>query len=118
MGYIYSNYYALEGLFDGTIASDCWIPCTRTTPIVMEGTRVTMVDWPDPFFSIAFSDRVEIRKTTVDSFSFSGSLNYLGSNLGLWPGLGLYQILEWFVRWSLGFFTMQKIVTFFKLFDT
>ena len=31
----------------------------------------------------------------MDRFSFMGALNFFGSNLGLWPGLGLYQILEW-----------------------
>ena len=29
----------------------------------------------------------------MDQFSFMESLNFFGSNLGLWPGLGLYQVL-------------------------
>ena len=46
-------------------------------------------------FSLIFSEKVRVKKTSVDQFSFMGSLNFFGSNLGLWPGLGLYQILEW-----------------------
>ena len=42
-----------------------------------------------------FNDKVRVKVTSVDQFSFMGALNYFGSNLGLWPGLGLYQILEW-----------------------
>ena len=46
-------------------------------------------------FSLMFNDEVKVKKTSVDKFSFMDSLNFVGSNLGLWPGLGLYQILEW-----------------------
>ena len=37
---------------------------------------------------------MRVKKTSVDRFRFMDSLNFFGSNLGLWPGLGLYQILE------------------------
>ena len=43
---------------------------------------------------LTFNDEVRVKKTSVDRFSFLDSLNYFGSNLGLWPGLGLYQVLE------------------------
>ena len=89
-----------EGLFTGIIASDCPLPCTETTPIVVEGARVNKMDSEESSFSFAFSDKVEIRKTTLDQFSISESLNFLGSNLGLWPGLGLFQILEWIVVYN------------------
>ena len=56
----------------------------------------------ESFVSLAFSKTVEVRKTTVDVFSLQESLNFLGSNLGLWPGMGLYQILELFVGMLLG----------------
>ena len=62
--------------------------------ILKEGTISTY----DPsMFSLAFSEEVRVKRIRMDSFSFLGSLNLLGSNLGLWPGLGLYQILEWMV---------------------
>ena len=44
--------------------------------------------------ALTFNQDVRVKKTAVDQFSFMGSLNFFGSNLGLWPGLGLYQILE------------------------
>ena len=46
-------------------------------------------------FNFMFNNDVNVKKTSVDKFSFMDSLNFFGSNLGLWPGLGLYQILEW-----------------------
>ena len=39
----------------------------------------------------------QVKVTSLDRFSLIDSLNFLGSNLGLWPGLGLYQVLEWTV---------------------
>ena len=48
-------------------------------------------------FSLMFNEEVRVKKTSVDKFSFMDSLNFFGSNLGLWPGLGLYQIIEWMV---------------------
>ena len=44
--------------------------------------------------SFNFDEEVRVKKTSVDQFSFMVSLNFFGSNLGLWPGLGLHQILE------------------------
>ena len=46
-----------------------------------------------------------MKKTSVDKFSFMDSLNFFGSNLGLWPGLGLFQILDW----MLGIFLVSQI---------
>ena len=86
-------------MFYGIQVSDCLLPCLRTTATVrkkmtstmpFEGGNTTMV-------SFNFDNEVRVRKTTVDQFSFMDSLNFLGSNLGLWPGLGLHQILEWMV---------------------
>ena len=37
---------------------------------------------------IFFNEEVRIMRTTIDTFSSIESLNILGSNLGLWPGLG------------------------------
>ena len=47
--------------------------------------------------SLMFNHEVKVKKISVDKFSFMDSLNFFGSNLGLWPGLGLYQIIEWVV---------------------
>ena len=43
---------------------------------------------------IGYSGDIHVTRVTVDKFGFLESINYLGSNLGLWPGLGLYQLLE------------------------
>ena len=45
--------------------------------------------------ALTFNQDVRVKKTAVDQFSFMDSLNFFGSNLGLWPGLGLYQMVEW-----------------------
>ena len=44
------------------------------------------------------------------SFSFIVSLNYFGSNLGLWPGLGLYQVLELLVGLVIASKVFNRIV--------
>ena len=72
--------------------SDCLPPCLITEATVEKGTKT---NWRDALFSLAFNEKVMVKVTSVDRFSFMGALNYFGSNLGLWPGLGLYQILEW-----------------------
>ena len=76
----------------------------RTVATVEEGT-VTRWDGVSSF-SLSFNKEVRIKKTSVDKFSFMDSLNFFGSNLGLWPGLGLYQILEWIV----GIFLVSQIL--------
>ena len=55
----------------------------------------TITEWDGyVMFSLMFNEEVKVKKTSVDKFSFMDSLNFFGSNLGLWPGLGVYQILE------------------------
>ena len=38
------------------------------------------------------------------------SLNLLGSNLGLWPGLGLFQVLEWLLGLLAGVKAVKRIL--------
>ena len=73
--------------------SDCLLPCLRTEVRVEEGTTSDLEDLAA--YLLLFNNEVRVKKISVDQFSFMGSLNFFGSNLGLWPGLGLYQILEW-----------------------
>ena len=40
---------------------------------------------------------VHITRVTVDKFNLQEALNFLGSNLGLWPGMGILQLLEDFL---------------------
>ena len=67
----------------------------------------TTTQWNESsVFDLMFNNEVKVKKTSVDKFSFMDSLNFFGSNLGLWPGLGLYQILEWMV----GIFLVSKVL--------
>ena len=70
----------------------------------MEEGTITKWEVGQSMFSLMFNDEVKVKKTSVDKFSFMDSLNFFGSNLGLWPGLGLYQILESIV----GLFLVSK----------
>ena len=78
----------------------------RTVATVEERTASK---WDGLMFSLIFNDEVRVKKTSVDKFSFMDSLNFFGSNLGLWPGLGLYQILEWMVGIFLVSTVLKKI---------
>ena len=97
------NWLFNSELFSGAKVSDCLCPCLRTVANVEEGT-ITNVDGRS-LFSLMFNEEVRVKKTRVDKFSFMDSLNFFGSNLGLWPGLGLFQILEWMA----GIFLVSKL---------
>ena len=94
----------LADLFSGLQVSDCLPPCLRTVATVEEGTSYEYSD-QSSLLSLMFNEDVRVKKTSVDKFSFMDSLNFFGSNLGLWPGLGLYQILEWMV----GIFIVSRL---------
>ena len=84
----------------------------RTVATVEEGTVTQWFGYS--MFSLMFNEEVRVKKTSVDKFSFMDSLNFFGSNLGLWPGLGLYQILEWIVGISLVSKFFEKIWSMFR----
>ena len=101
-------------MFSGLKVSDCLLPCLTTVATVEEGTTTK---WPDySMFSLVFNDQVRVKKTSVDKFSFVAALNFFGSNLGLWPGLGLYQILEGLVGIVLTSHIARKIRSFLFMF--
>ena len=60
---------------------------------VKEGTSSSNGKYSE--IGLMFNEEVRVKRTSVDKFIFLDSLNYFGSNLGLWPGMGLYQLLEW-----------------------
>lgn len=93
----------LEGLFTGIIQSDCPVPCTSTSIRTLDGPVTSLANPAKnevSMISISFDPKVIITKNIVDTIGFMTCLNFLGSNLGLWPGLGIYQMLEW----TVGFF--------------
>ena len=69
------------------------MPCLVTRASVEKGTSISIEEYS--MIGLMFNGEVRIKRTSVDQFNFLDSLNFFGSNLGLWPGLGLYQILEW-----------------------
>ena len=87
-------------LLTGIKDSGCLLPCLRTTASVLEGfhssTRANK-----SAFVLGFSQTVATKRTSLDSFNFNDFLNFLGSNLGLWPGLGLFQLIEWIMTFCL-----------------
>ena len=74
-----------DDLFSGVLVSDCLLPCLRTVAHVKAGTSIKQEGIQ---LIIFFNEEVRIMRTTIDTFSSIESLNILGSNLGLWPGLG------------------------------
>ena len=94
-------------LFNGFGVSDCTLPCVVTKASVVKRTTRQVVE--GSMIGLMFNDEVRVKKTSVDQFSFMDSLNFFGSNLGLWPGLGLYQILEWTVGILIASQVLRKI---------
>ena len=94
---IYNISVDAADLFYGILVSDCLLPCLRTTATVRK--KMTSMSFTGNTTVVAFNfdNKVRVRKTSIDQFSFMDSLNFFGSNLGLWPGLGLHQIIEWLV---------------------
>ena len=82
-----------ERLVVGEFMSDCKNPCLTTTVSI---TEKSVNRQRFPYHSIYLSIPSTVLTTVIkeDSFELMESLNYLGSNLGLWPGLGLFQLFE------------------------
>ena len=72
------------------MVSDCMIPCSRTT-VALEMS--SMEQHVGNYIYIAFTNVAEVTVVDVDNVSLMGVLNFLGSNLGLYPGMGLFQLL-------------------------
>ena len=88
--------YSVSGsLYTGLRVSDCRLPCLQTETSVEEGLASSQEIYSA--FILTFNDEVRVKKISVDKFNFLVSLNLFGSYLGLWPGLGLYQIIDWMV---------------------
>ena len=83
----------LGGILSGTNASPCFTPCNETQTYSVL-TSVKNADKSE-IISIVFDRRVMITNVTLDRFHLMESLNFFGSNLGLWPGLGIFQITKW-----------------------
>ena len=82
----------------GTFTSKCKVPCTTLLTTIEEGQSGSIDEsMGENWFWLKFINDVEVEETTVDPVDIMISLNFLGSNLGLLPGMGLFQLLEGFV---------------------
>ena len=92
----YNSATQLEQLAAGILPSTCPTPCVSTTTHTVSGPIAA--NYKDSFIHIVFDQKITVEQTVVDSFSIMACLNFLGSNLGLWPGLGIFQILQLLVK--------------------
>ena len=58
---------------------------------------------------ITFTHYVPVTAVTVDTLDIMTLLNFLGSNLGLWPGMGLFQMLEGAIGLIAVYNVMEKL---------
>ena len=95
MQYPYFYAIATEGSIGGFLPSDCKVPCLTTSVTATEGAQFEKyAENNSSSIYISINNDVKIKTVSVDKFQFMESLNFLGSNLGLWPGLGLFQLVE------------------------
>ena len=84
--------YDQRDLFKGEKIMPCPSPCNVT----QSNSLLTGIEEDDDeSIMIAFDNSVSVSRINVDRFNIMESLNFFGSNLGLWPGLGIFQIIEW-----------------------
>ena len=84
----------LGSIFSGVSSSDCLKPCSKTSSTIsfvsdaaINGSRAV---------SIVFPEDVTVEKTELIRLNIPTSLAFLGSNMGLWLGFGILQIIEIF----------------------
>ena len=79
----------MSGVYD----SDCYVPCKSTMVKISPGNIFSLNKNYSIIF-VLYNQKVQTRAITVDKFDIFGALNYLGSNMGLLPGMGLFQLFE------------------------
>ena len=98
----------LEKLLVGNFMSDCKKPClTTSVSITKRSSSVHKLDYHSIYFAIP--SKIQTTMIKEDSFNLMVSLNFLGSNLGLWPGLGLFQLFEGLVALIVALKLMNKV---------
>ena len=97
----------LNGLYRGTSTSPCLTPCQITfTNTVLASVEENHQD----SIHITFDNKVLIKNITLDRFKLMETMNFFGSNLGLWPGLGIFQMIEWVFENILWQMSLCKII--------
>ena len=92
----------------GTVESDCKIPCKKTTSTIVSGPS-NLQDRDTSAVFITLTHHVPVTAVTVDTLDIMTLLNFLGSNLGLWPGMGLFQMLEGAIGLIAVYNVMEKL---------
>ena len=98
----------LEKLLVGNFMSDCKKPClTTSVSITKRSSSVHKLEYHSIYFAIP--SKIQTTMIKEDSFNLMVSLNFLGSNLGLWPGLGLFQLFEGLVAFIVALKLVNKL---------
>ena len=92
--YMYND-FIIDGFISGYYEADCRVPCKKTMIEISTGQISLNSKQNYSQIFMAFDQKVKIKAIKVDKFNIFGAFNFLGSNLGLLPGMGLYQLLEW-----------------------
>ena len=79
----------------------CLRPCVLTTTKLLQTNKFGSANFKDKMVKFFFDEEIQTEVVSVDKFDFLVALNYLGSNLGLFPGMGLFQIMEILVTFCL-----------------
>ena len=88
-------WFAID-MMTGTEISACPRPCTTTFTDTMLTRHEPSVK--STIIVITFDNNILVTRIKVDIFRMMQSLNYLGSELGLWPGLGIFQLIQWLFK--------------------
>ena len=83
-----------DGFLTGYASLKCQTPCLSTTSDVVFGSDYIDKGANFSILYFALDEDVKTKIVSVDSVEFLTSLNYFGSNLGLLPGMGIFQMIE------------------------
>ena len=100
---IWLHYY----LFEGIKPNKCPKPCIKTfadTTFVAATPGMELYGEEWNALLIIFSEDITLTTTTMLEFNFLTCLTYLGADLGLWLGMGAFQLVQVFAgftnRWN------------------
>jgi hypothetical protein len=84
-------FVSMDKMFSGVEPNECPKPCTTTTSYVkfLSDTNANYTS-----IGLIFSKEITIKETSMVKFNLLGALSSLGSNMGLWLGLGAVQFME------------------------
>ena len=83
----------INQIFAGIEPNNCLTPCKSTTTNIRLLTK-TNSSGNYTYVTIYFSEEITITKVEMVEFDLATALSFLGSNMGLWLGLGTLQFAE------------------------